>query len=142
LVAVTVANYLPFVRSFLTERFGDGPLLLKTLRSSDLEEFVVRHAASMCGKRAQLMVTALRSVLRFLLQQGNIEIDLAASVISDTSNFRPATIRIFVPHPMVRLSKSLNDRSLDGHRQTGEAIEEADAYGRDTVAGGGKVGDE
>jgi site-specific recombinase XerC len=86
LATVTVANYRPFVHRFLTERFGDGPLLLEALGPSDLETSVVRHAPSTSSKRAQLMVSALRSFLRFLLQQGEIAIDLAASVptVADT----------------------------------------------------------
>jgi hypothetical protein len=61
---------------------------------------------------------------------------VVAEVISDTQNFRPTTIRIFVPHPRARLSNSLSYRGLDGHRQTGEAIEEADSHGADLVASG------
>lgn len=76
----TVLNYLPFVHRFLQERFGEGPLSLAELRASEASSFILRHADSMSRGRAKLMVTALRSFLRFLLEHGEIGVDLAASV--------------------------------------------------------------
>lgn len=80
LAAATVINYLPYVRRFLVERFGDGELRLLELGPPDISSFVLRHADSMSPGRAKLMVTALRSFFRFLLQRGAIEMDLAAAV--------------------------------------------------------------
>jgi len=80
LCTATVINYLPFVRRFLGERFGNGQLDLRELAPHDISRFVVRHARSMSQGRARVMVTALRSFLRFLLTRGEIEVDLAASV--------------------------------------------------------------
>jgi len=76
----TVRNYLPFVHRFLVERFVGVPLPLGELHASDSSAFILRHAGSTGLGRAKLMVTALRSFLRFLLQHGEIDTDLAASV--------------------------------------------------------------
>ena len=80
LTPATVVNYQPFIRQFLSERFADHSMHLKSLGPADITGFILRHAPSMSPKRAQLMVSALRSFLRFLLQQGEIDTDLAACV--------------------------------------------------------------
>lgn len=80
LCTATVQNYLPFVQRFLVERFADKPVRLSQLHASDASAFILRHARSLSLGRAKLMVTALRSFLRFLLQHGEIATDLAASV--------------------------------------------------------------
>ena len=116
LAPVTVANYLPFIRRFLSERFGDGPLNFETLDPSDIEEFVVRHAPATCAKRAQLMVSALRSLLRFLLQQGEITTDLAVRVPTVAGGSR-TTVPKYLPHQEVeRLLKSCDRRTTVGRR--------------------------
>lgn len=116
LTPTTVRNYQPFVLRFLTERFGDGPLLLDRLVPSDLEGFVVHHAASMCPKRAQLMISALRSFLRFLLHHGDIVIDLAARVPSVASR-RLATVPKYISLQEVeRLLTSCNRSTAVGRR--------------------------
>ncbi len=80
LAPATLNNYLPTVQRFLCERFGSGPLALTELRAQDVSRFILRHARTVSPARAQLMVTALRSFLRFLLQRGDIATNLAASV--------------------------------------------------------------
>src|ERR1700733_8452780 len=66
----TLCNYLPVVRSFLIERFDGKPMQFDELRPVDIQGFVVRHAQTGSRRSAQLMVTALRSFLRFLRQRG------------------------------------------------------------------------
>ena len=73
----TLDNYLPIVRRFLIERFGSKPMRLDELRPVDIHRFIVRHAQTGSRRSAQLMVTALRSFLRFLQQRGAIATDLA-----------------------------------------------------------------
>jgi len=80
LSAATATNYVPLVGRFLSERFGDGPLRLGELVPADSARFIRRHARSVSPGRARLLVTALRSFFRFLLQAGETEVDLAASV--------------------------------------------------------------
>ena len=91
LTATTEHNYLPFVHQFVVERFGDEALRLGALTASDVSAFILRHARSLSLGRAKLMVTGLRSFLRFLLQHGEIATDLAASVPT-VSGWRQSTV--------------------------------------------------
>jgi hypothetical protein len=61
LANATITNYVPFVRSFLEDRFGDGPVKLSHLCASDVVRFVQRQALRLHQKRAKLLTTALRS---------------------------------------------------------------------------------
>ncbi len=76
----TSTNYLPVVRRFLIEHFGRRALRLDELRPVDIHRFVLRHAEKGSRRTAQLMVSALRSFLRFLQQRGVIATDLAGAV--------------------------------------------------------------
>ncbi|MBI4318749.1 MAG: site-specific integrase [Chloroflexi bacterium] len=80
LTAAAVAGYLPLVHRFLVERFGGGHVCPRDLTPRDISRFVLRQARSMSRNRAKLMVTALRSFFRFLMQHGEIDANLAASV--------------------------------------------------------------
>lgn len=80
LSAATLANYLPFVRQFLVERFGSGRIHLAHLRATDITGFVQRHAHDLSPGRAKLLVSALRAFLRHLRYRGDIATDLAACV--------------------------------------------------------------
>jgi hypothetical protein len=60
----TVVNYVPFIASFLKDRFGDGALTLSHLCASDVARFVQRRASHLHRKRAKLLTTALRSSSR------------------------------------------------------------------------------
>lgn len=116
LSTASVRNYLPFVHRFLVERFADAPLLLGELRASDSSAFILRHARSMSLGRAKLMVTALRSFLRFLLQHGEVDIDLAASVPA-VSGWRQASMPKHLDSPEVqRLLDACNRNTAAGRR--------------------------
>lgn len=80
LTTATVVNYRPVAHRFLVHQFGDEALQLKKLTASDIASYVLAHAHSQSAKRAQLMVTALRSFFRFLLRDAKIQVDLAACV--------------------------------------------------------------
>ncbi len=80
LTTATLVNYAPVVHRFLVHQFGDGPLHLEELKASDISTYVLAHAHAQSVKRAQLMVTALRSFFRFLLREAKIPVDLAACV--------------------------------------------------------------
>jgi len=79
LAPATLCNYLPTIGQFLRERFGAGCLKLDELRPRDIHRFILRHARTGSRGRAQLIVTALRSFLRYLHQQGHVAADLAAA---------------------------------------------------------------
>ena len=80
LTSATVDNYLPTIHAFLTERFGGADVRLEALVPQDANRFILRHAQRYSRTRAKLMVTALRSFLRFLHQRGDITVDLAGAV--------------------------------------------------------------
>ncbi len=80
LSASTLTNYLPIVRRFLDEQFGGEELDFDNLRAVDVHRFIVRRAQAGSPRRAKLVVTALRSFLRFLNQRGLLATDLAAAV--------------------------------------------------------------
>ena len=44
LASATIANYVPFIRRFLEDRFGDGPVTLSHLCAGDVVRFVQRQA--------------------------------------------------------------------------------------------------
>ena len=76
----TVISYLPIVRHFLTERFGRGALRLVELRPKDFHRFIIRQVQHVSRVHGKATVTALRSFLRFLLQRGAIQTDLACTL--------------------------------------------------------------
>ncbi len=76
----TVINYTPVARSFLSQRFPKGPLHFQQIIAADITAFVQRQATLVTSKRAPLMVTALRSFLRYLFHRGILAIDLAMCV--------------------------------------------------------------
>ena len=116
LAPATVTNYRGFVRGFLTERFGEGPLDLRALDVSTITTFVVRHAHTMSPGRAKLMVTALRSICHFLWQGGAIDRDLAACV-PRMSDWRLATIPKYLsPEDVERLLQACDHRTSVGRR--------------------------
>ena len=47
LASATIVTYVPFIRQFLTDCFGDGPITLSHLRASDVVGFVQRQAAQL-----------------------------------------------------------------------------------------------
>jgi integrase/recombinase XerD len=80
LARLTIINYLPFIRCFLDERFGERQVRLNELCAGDVIKFVQRQAPRLHLKRAKLMTTALRSFLRYARYRGEVTLDLAAAV--------------------------------------------------------------
>jgi integrase/recombinase XerD len=80
LARTTIIAYVPFIRGFLTDRFGIGPVRLARLNARDVVRFVQRQARQLHLKRAKLLTTALRSFLRYARYRGEVALDLAAAV--------------------------------------------------------------
>jgi site-specific recombinase XerD len=80
LTQATVVNNVGFINQFLSTTFRKGQLSLSRLRAPDVTSFVRHQAHKLSPGRAQLLVTALRSFLRYLLHQGKIKTDLAVCV--------------------------------------------------------------
>jgi site-specific recombinase XerD len=80
LADATVKNYLPPIQRFLLQRFGTGPLCLEELNTGNISAFILEQAQRLSPKRVQLVVTALRSFLRFLFVDGATTTDLSHCV--------------------------------------------------------------
>jgi len=76
----TLKNYLPPVRLLLSQRFGIGPLCLEELDAGNICAFALEQAQRIRPCRGKLVVTALRSFLRFLFVDGATATDLSHCV--------------------------------------------------------------
>lgn len=116
LTTATIINYLPFARKLLSDRFGEGPFLLKEVRPSDISGFVLQHARNMSCGRAQLMTTAFRSFFRFLFQHGELRVDLAPS-IPTVADWRLSIIpKYLTPAEVVRVLANCDRHTATGRR--------------------------
>jgi site-specific recombinase XerD len=73
-------RYWPYIQRFLLERFGDKPMRFCQLGPQDIDRFLLSHAREQTPKTAQLMVSAMRSFLRFLFRCGETKCDLSTAV--------------------------------------------------------------
>jgi len=116
LAPATLSSYLPIVRRFLTERFGNKVLRLEDLRPRDLHRFILRQVPRGSRNYAKLMVTALRSFLGFLFQRGAIKTDLLAGV-PGVANWRLSHLPKSLPPDQVeRLLRCCNRGTPSGQR--------------------------
>lgn len=116
LAPVTVSDYVDVLRRFLTDQFGASPLDFGALTVSTITTFVIRHARTMSPRSAQGMVSALRSICRFLRQRGVIDHDLAAGLPS-VSDWRLATIPKYLkPEEVERVLQACNRQTAVGRR--------------------------
>ena len=116
LAPVTIGRYWPFLRHFLVERFGEGPICLRELAPDDISGFLLRHARSGSPGVAKLMVTALHSFFRFLFRHGKIKRDLAGAVPT-VSAWRQAELPRYLEEDEVeRVVRACNRRTSVGRR--------------------------
>lgn len=112
----TVVYYVAFVRKFLVDRFGHGPVKLSRLSAGDVVRFVQRQAPCLHLKRAKLLTTALRSFLHYARYRGQVKCDLAAAVPT-VASWSMSSIPRAIPAPAVRrLLTSINRRTAIGCR--------------------------
>jgi len=116
LAKATIVYYVQFTRSFLKDRFGDGPVRLSDLRAQDITSFVERQARHLHMKRARLLTTALRSFLQYARYQGKLKLDLAGAV-PVVANWSMSSIpRAIPPDQVRRLLVSVDRRTASGRR--------------------------
>lgn len=112
----TRVNYQPFIQRFLSEQFGAQPIQFAHLRAKDVIRFVRNHAHKPSPKRAGVMVSALRSFLRYLRHRGTITTDLAACVPS-VANWSFSSLPKFLqPHQVRRVLNQCDRRTAQGRR--------------------------
>lgn len=115
----TEKYYLEYAHQFIIENkvIRSG---LEKLTASDVTDFIRRHARDGTPKRAQLMVTSLRSFFRFLRLHGDILRDLA-DCIPPVANWQlaglpkfmePADVKTLLKHCDRKTPKGLRDYAL------------------------------
>jgi len=112
----SLLNYVPFIREFLSERFGNGAVRLSRLRASDVTGFVQRRAPSLHRKRAKLLTAGLRSFLRYARYRGEIQADLAAAVPTVPNWSMPGIPRGIAPEQGRRLLGQADRTTAVGRR--------------------------
>ncbi|MBS1213050.1 MAG: int [Proteobacteria bacterium] len=116
LSTATIVNYVPFIRSFLDDRFGNNQVRIERLCASDIVRFVQRAAPRLHLKRAKLLTSALRSFLQYARYRGLIALDLAAAVPT-VANWSMTSIPRAIPPDQVRqLLASINRHTAMGRR--------------------------
>ena len=116
LADATIVNYVPFIRGFLEERFGDGPVRLGRLRAGDVVRCVQHQAPQLHLKRAKLLTSALRSFLRYARYRGDVTLDLAAAVPVVANWSMPSIPRAIGADQVRQLVASLDRRTAVGRR--------------------------
>ena len=116
LARATIVNYVPFVASFLKDRFCDGPLTLSHLCANDVVHFVQRLASHLHRKRAKLLTSALRSFLQYARYRGNTKLDLAAAVPVVANWSMSSTPRAIAADQVRQLLASIDRRTSVGRR--------------------------
>jgi site-specific recombinase XerD len=116
LARATIVNYVPFVRSFLQDRFGEGPVTPSRLRARDVVGFVVSQARRLHPKHAKLLTTALRSFLQYVRYRGKTKLDLAAAVPAVAHWSMSSIPRAIAPDQVRQLLASIDRRTALGRR--------------------------
>ena len=116
LAEATIINYMPLIRCFLKDRFGDGTVKLSRLCAADVVEFVRRQAPRLHPKRSKLMTTALRCFLQYARYRGEVTADLAAAVPVVPNWSRTTLPRGITAEQVGQLLASINRRTATGRR--------------------------
>jgi len=116
LAKATILNYVPFIRRFLEDRFGNGTITLSDLCARDVVGFVQRQAPHLNGKRAKLMTTAMRSFLKYVRYRGEVVLDLAAAVPIVANWSMPSIPRAISANQVQQLLASIDRRTAMGRR--------------------------
>jgi integrase/recombinase XerD len=116
LVASTAEGYVHFVRPFLAARAGDGGVDMAGLTPADVTSFVVATCPGQARGSAKLTVTALRSLLRFLLAEGLLNTSLVFTVPSVATWRLAALPRRLEAGEVERLLASCDRQTVTGRR--------------------------
>ena len=116
LKSVTVAAYLRTVHCFLLQCFGQDEVRLDALRLQHVNQFILDRVRHVRRGYAKLMVTALRSFLRWLQQRGAVTADIAAGVPS-VANWRFSHLpKALTPAQVERLLRCCDRKTPVGQR--------------------------
>jgi integrase/recombinase XerD len=116
LSTATVVSYLTVVRRFLHEQFGRKALRMEQLRARDLHRFVVREIERVSRTHGKIVITAMRSFLRFSLLRGALQTDLART-LPGVATWRLSHLpRSLLPEQVERLLACCDRGSPSGKR--------------------------
>jgi len=116
LAETSLLNYLPVAEQLLSDRFGQSVMNLSELTAKDVTEFLQDRARQLRPGRAKLLVTALRSFLRYLRHRGEISVDLDGCV-PPVAAWSFSTVPKFLPSGTVkRLLDQYERDTPDGKR--------------------------
>lgn len=112
----TVKQYKTFARMFLSEKLSPECLELSRIKAVDVSGFILRHSRTFSIASTKVMVTALRSVFRFLHLRGSIGCELADAV-PGVAGWRQASLPKFIsPQQLQQLLSSCDRRTHVGRR--------------------------
>lgn len=80
--ASTRSSYLRMARRFLTASFGTGPVAWRSVQAPQIAAFVQHEAATKHGGGRKLPSVAMRSLLRFLVFNGEVAPGLEAAALT------------------------------------------------------------
>ena len=80
LASSTIERYTIAARQFLENRFGDGAVDMHGVVASDIIDFIRDQSAHLAAAWPQVVVTAMRSFLRFGQYRGDVAAELVAGV--------------------------------------------------------------
>jgi site-specific recombinase XerD len=121
LVPETVSTYLDTVARFLDWRFrAQSPPTLGALSAEDVNAFMLEQARRYSAGHTQVIASALRGFLRFLLQCGTLSIDLAQAVPAPARRQLAGLPKFMPAEDVERLLASVNQTCPQGLRD--EAI--------------------
>lgn len=112
LASTTIVNYTGIARDFLAA----NPKLPDTLVTDDLYAFIRWCSARLSRRRLQLVVTGLRSFLRYLQQRGTISADLVAAVPTVACWRRAEVPKTITPAQVEQLVASCDSATTAGRR--------------------------
>lgn len=112
----TARGYIDAVRPFVAGRLRGNELDLHTVTARDVNAFVLAACAGKTRGPAQLVVTGLRSLLRFLHVEGMIEAPLASVVPSVASRRLAGLPEALEPGQVRQLLGSCDRRTVVGRR--------------------------
>ena len=118
LARTTVEGYVHAIRPLLCQRIrsGGNELSLEQMNAAEVTAFVVARCREQSRGAAQMTVTALRSLLRFLHLEGIVDQSLAAAVPSVVGRHRIGLPKGLEPQRIERLLASCDRRTRIGRR--------------------------
>jgi len=117
LQALTARSYYrSFAQKFLSHRFDSNSLELNRLSANDITGFILHESETSSVGTTKLMVTVVRSLLRFLHLRGDLQRDLVGAVPA-VAGWRQAGVPKFIsPRELQQLLNSCDRRTHVGRR--------------------------